>query len=80
MKPSEKLVLLGFKNIVNNMGTIIWERRTTEQYVDVLEFSSHGILNYTAFVRSGQFAIKRLLVSKELHDVIDEYIRKELWW
>jgi hypothetical protein len=79
MKPSEQLKSMGFINTVNNMGLIVWERRTSEQYLEVLEFNS-SFTNYATFIRSGKFVVKPFFMTYELHKVINAYMESELYW
>ena len=79
MTPSKQLQQLGFVQIMNNMGTIIWHRVLSEQFTEVLEFNSH-FTQYATYVRSGKTISKLMMVNYELHKIIDEYLSKELYW
>ena len=79
MKPSEKLKQLGFVQVVNNMGTIVWNHILSEQFTEVIEFNNH-FNQYATYVKSGKNITKLMLVNYALHQVIDEYIRTELYW
>lgn len=79
MKPSDKLKQMGFVQVLNNMGTIIWHRVLSEQFTEVLEFNSH-FTQYATYVKSGKLVTKLMMVNYELHKIIDEYLTKELWW
>ena len=79
MKPSEKLKQLGFVQVLNNMGTIVWQHVLSEQFTEVIEFNSH-FNQYATYVKSGKNITKLMLLNYDLHKIIDEYIAKELYW
>ena len=79
MKPSEVLKTLGFEQVVNNMGTIIWEHKLSEQYTEVIEFNCR-FEYYATYTKSGKFVVKTMLIKRELHDAIHNYIAQELYW
>lgn len=73
----DALIERGFVEVVNNMGTIIYERKHMT-YTEVLSF--HAYAKYYQYYgkRNGRKSV--LSIGDEFHKIIDDIIRKELYW
>jgi DNA-binding transcriptional regulator YhcF (GntR family) len=68
---------MGFVEKVNNMGTIIYERNHMT-FVETLVFHSYTQHYEYYGKREGKMGV--LSISDSFHKVIDDIIKKELYW
>jgi hypothetical protein len=74
---SKKLENLGFRLKSNNMGTIVWVKELMESAEYLVFENSFQFYTYKAKVAGREVP---LVMSYEIHKIIDEYIKKELYW
>lgn len=77
IKPSMFIKDMGFVEVLNNMGTIVFERKH-RTYKEVLIFYSHA--EYYDYYSVRGDVKKPISVSKKFHKLINDYIFRELFW
>lgn len=77
IKPSNTLKDMGFVEVMNNMGTIVYERKHIT-YKETLIFYCH--LEYYDYYTVRNGVKKPISVSKQFHKLINDFIFKELFW
>lgn len=68
---------MGFIETVNNMGTIVYERKHIT-FTEILKFYCYTQHYEYYGKRNGKRGV--LSIGKPFHDIIEHIIRKELYW